>query len=67
MVDVLRRGRTDLVPDVDDGWLEAHTADADELLRMRALGMRSVLLLPLVAREHVLGVLKIFRVQGRLP
>ncbi len=67
VVDVLRRGRTDLVPDVDDGWLEAHTADADELLRMRALGMRSVLLLPLVAREHVLGVLKIFRVQGRPP
>ena len=65
VVDVLRRGRTDLVPEVDDEWLEAHTADADELLRMRALGMRSVLLLPLVAREHVLGVLKIFRVQGR--
>ncbi|MCE9602633.1 MAG: PAS domain S-box protein [Gemmatimonadetes bacterium] len=67
VVDVLRRGRTDLVTAVDDEWLEAHTADADELARMRALGMRSVLLVPVVAREHVLGVLKIFRMQGRVP
>ena len=65
VVDVLRRGRTDLVPEVDDEWLEAHTADADELLRMLALGMRSVLLVPLVAREHVLGVLTVFRVEGK--
>ena len=65
VVDVLRRGRTDLVPEVDDEWLEAHTADADELLRMRALGMCSVLLVPLVAREHVLGVLTVFRVEGK--
>ena len=67
VVDVLRRGRTDVVAEVGDEWLEAHTADADELGRMRALGMRSVLLLPLVAREHVLGVLTIFRVQGGAP
>ena len=65
VVDVLRRERTDVVPDVKDEWLEAHTADADELRRMRALGMTSILLLPLVAREHVLGVLTLFRVQGR--
>jgi len=65
VVDVLRRGRTDVVPDVTDEWLEAHTADPAEYERMRALGMGSVILLPLVAREHVLGVLKIFRVQGR--
>lgn len=65
VVDVLRRGRTDLVPVVTDEWLEAHTADPAEFERMRALGMGSVILLPLVAREHVLGVLQIFRVQGR--
>lgn len=65
VVDVLRRGRTDLVPVVTDEWIEAHTADPAEFARMRALGMGSVMLLPLVAREHVLGVLKIFRLQGR--
>lgn len=65
VVDVLRRGRIEIVPEVDDEWLEAHTADPDEFARMRALGMRTVILLPLVAREHVLGVLKIFRTAPR--
>jgi PAS domain S-box-containing protein len=65
VVDVLRRGRTDLVAVVDDEWIEAHTADAAEFARMRALGMSSMLLLPLIAREHVLGVLQVFRVQGK--
>jgi PAS domain S-box-containing protein len=65
VVDVLRRGRTELVASVDDEWIEAHSADDAEVARMRALGMDSVILLPLVAREHVLGVLKIFRRTGR--
>lgn len=67
VVDVLRHGETEYVPTVTDGWLEAHTADADAFARMRALGMRSLLLLPLVAREHVLGVLQIFRTAEAPP
>ena len=50
---------------MSDEWLEAHTVDDDELQSTRALGMRSLLLLPLGAREHVLGVLKIFRTTDR--
>lgn len=65
VVDVLRRGRTELVAEVTDEWIEAHTADATEYGRMRALGVRTALLLPLVAREHVLGVLTIFRTAAR--
>ncbi len=65
VVDVLRRGRTELVGTVDDEWIEAHSADDAEIARMRALRMDSVILLPLIAREHVLGVLKIFRRPGR--
>lgn len=64
VVDVLRRGRPELVADVADEWIEAHTADREEELRMRAIGMGTLMLLPLVAREHVLGVLKIFRLKG---
>ncbi len=67
VVDVLRRGRTDLVAEVDDEWIEAHTADLAEFDRIRALGMGSLLLLPLIAREHVLGVLKVFRGKGKPP
>lgn len=65
VVDVLRRGRLEVVPEVDDEWLEAHTADMHEFARMRALGMRTMLFVPLVAREHVLGVLSIFRTSPR--
>ena len=61
VVDVLRHGRSELVGNVDAEWIEAHSADADELERMQALGARALLMLPLVAREHVLGVLTIFR------
>ncbi len=67
VVDVMRTMKAELVPEVNDEWLEAHTADATELARMRALGMRSLLLLPLVARDHVLGVLKIFRTVDPRP
>ena len=67
VVDVLRRGETELVPEVTFEWLEAHSDTAEALTRMRALGMRSVLFLPLVAREHVLGVLQIFRTSHAQP
>lgn len=67
VVDVLRRGIPELVPDVTEEWLEAHSGTEAELARARALGMRSVLLLPLVAREHVLGVLSIFRTDAGRP
>lgn len=67
VVDVLRRGTMEHVAEVTDEWLEAHSVDRDELERLRALGMRSLLLLPLVAREHVLGVLKVFRTDPGRP
>jgi PAS domain S-box-containing protein len=66
-VDVLRRGTMEHVAAVTDEWLEAHSADDDELERMRALGMREILFLPLTAREHVLGVLKVFRNRDPRP
>ena len=67
VVDVLRRGVAEHVPEVTEEWLEAHSGDRAEMERLRALGMRSLLLLPLVAREHVVGVLKIFRVGAVRP
>jgi len=67
VVDVMRRGKAEHVPVVTAEWLEAHSSDLDEFERLRALGMRSLLLLPLVAREHVLGVLKVFRSADARP
>lgn len=65
VVDVLRRGRTEIIAEVTEEWHEAHASDAAEFARMRALGMASLMLLPLVAREHVLGVLTVYRLPGR--
>ncbi len=67
VVDVLRRGQAEYVAEVTDEWLEAHSADTASFERLRALGMGSLLLLPLMAREHVVGVLQVFRVRGGTP
>ena len=67
VVDVIRRERAEFVAAVDDEWLEARAMNVAEFERLRALGMRSVLFLPLVAREHVLGVLTLFRGGGAPP
>lgn len=63
-IDILRLGRSELVPVVSDDWVEEQATDVAEFERLRALGMRSVMLLPLVAREHVVGVLTLFRVHA---
>lgn len=64
VVDVFRRAQVEHVPMVDDEWLEAHTDSPKEFARAKAMQVRALLLLPLVAREHVLGVLSLFRVSG---
>lgn len=64
VVDVFRRAQVEHVPDVSDEWLEAHTDSAEEFARAKAMRVRAAILLPLVAREHVLGVLSIFRTAG---
>lgn len=61
VVDVIRRERAEFVPHVDDDWLEARAMNAAEFERLRALGIGTALFLPLVAREHVLGVLTLYR------
>ncbi len=67
VVDVIRREREEHVPVVDEDWLEGRAVDDAELERLQALGMREVLFLPLIAREHVLGVLTLYREAGRPP
>ncbi len=67
VVDVIRHGEAEHVAEVTDEWLEAHSGTPEELARSRALEIGSALLLPLVAREHVLGVLSIFRIKRARP
>lgn len=67
VVDVIRHGMLEHVPSMSDEWLEAHTATSEDFARARAMRIGSLLLLPLVAREHVLGVLSIMRVGTPRP
>lgn len=59
IVDVIRRGRAELVESIDDEWLES-SADPEAAPHWRALGARSVLVLPLVAGE-LRGALTLIR------
>ncbi len=67
VVDVIRRGVMEHVPEITEEWLEAHSGTAEELARAREMAIGSALLLPLIAREHVLGVLTIFRTKPVRP
>ncbi len=50
IVDVIRRGRTELVEVIDDDWLES-SADPETAPHWRAIGARSILVLPLNAGD----------------
>ncbi len=67
VIDVLRTGTPLLLPAVDEGWLEAHSDTADALTSASVLGVRSLLIVPLLARDTVFGALTIIRGPGRLP
>jgi hypothetical protein len=54
---VIRTGRSILVPDVTDEMIVAGARDEEHLRLVRQLQLRSVMLVPLVARERVLGVI----------
>ncbi|WP_244239436.1 sensor histidine kinase [Corallococcus carmarthensis] len=53
----LATGRSTLVPELTDALMEAVAQDADHLATMRAVGIRSLLTVPLLARGHILGAL----------
>ena len=58
VLDVLRTRKAELLPDVDDSWLEAHGSH-EELTAMRTLGVRSLIIVPLITRQQVLGAMTI--------
>ena len=54
---VLRTGESELYPDIDDALLVAVARDEEHLRLLRTVGLRSALVVPLIARERILGVL----------
>ena len=54
---VLRTGRSELVAEITPEWLEAIAPDHRQSEILRSLGLRSNILVPLIARGRTLGVL----------
>ncbi|QJW93547.1 response regulator [Frigoriglobus tundricola] len=54
---VIRTGEPRLVPDLTDALLAASARDPDHLALLREIGPRSVMIVPLTARDRVLGAI----------
>src|SRR5262249_22115499 len=54
---IMREAQPELVPEVTDDWLAATVPDRERARLTRALGARSLMLVPLVARGRTLGAL----------
>lgn len=61
VVDALRRRRPELVARIDDDWLEANEEPA-AAAAFRALGARSLLIVPLVVGEEIFGALTLIAI-----
>src|SRR5689334_21945701 len=64
IIDVIRRGRAEVVPLLDDGWLEANEELA-LIPEWRRLGARTLLIVPLTAGGRTFGALTFVGVEGR--
>jgi PAS domain S-box-containing protein len=65
VVDVIRRGKAEMIPDVDDSWLEAHEEDPEILSQWRQLRVRSMLVVPLAVGERSSGAITLLELEGR--
>ncbi len=54
---VLRSGQSQFYPDLSDSFLEASSADREQLAIARQLQLRSVMIVPLAARDRTLGAI----------
>jgi PAS domain S-box-containing protein len=62
--DVLRTGKPVLVPEISEEMLAASAADAEYLRILREVGLRSAILVPLIAHERTLGVLTLIAAES---
>ena len=58
VLDVMRTAESELIPSVDDEWLEAH-ADIEELGAVHSLAVRSLLIVPMIGSQGVVGTMTI--------
>ncbi len=56
---VIRTGKSELVSQIPDEMLAQHARDPDHLALMRALGLASYMVVPLLARDRTLGAISL--------
>jgi len=61
---VLRTGNSEMYVDITDEMLQGAAVDADHLAMLRELGMTSVLIVPLKARDRVIGVMSLIAAES---
>jgi PAS domain S-box-containing protein len=62
--EVLRTGKPQLVPEIDEAMLEAAAQDDEHLRIIRGLALRSAVAVPLKARDRVLGAITILSAES---
>ena len=55
--EVIRTGRSELLPEISDEVVRANARDEDHLAMLRELGMRSVMVVPMITRGRMLGTI----------
>lgn len=64
---VVRSGTGELYPEISDHMLVAAAKDAEHLHLMRELDLRSMMIVPLIARGHTLGTISFVRSESIRP
>ncbi|MEO5568954.1 MAG: ATP-binding protein, partial [Gemmatimonadaceae bacterium] len=64
VIDVIRRGKTELITNIDDEWIEAHE-EIGLVQAWRTLGAHSVLIVPLLSAGEPLGAVSAFLVDPK--
>jgi PAS domain S-box-containing protein len=64
VIDVIRRGKAEVITAIDDDWFEAHEELAI-LTAWRTVGAHSLLVLPLIAAGQVLGAISVYLVDPK--
>jgi PAS domain S-box-containing protein len=64
VIDVIRRGRTEVITGIDDDWIEAHE-ELPLVTAWRTVGAHSLLVIPLIAAGQPLGAISVYLVDPR--
>ncbi len=67
VVRALRSGTPVLLPEMSPSFLRSIAQGTEHYELMRAIGYRSAIVVPLIARRHVLGALSLLRLEGARP